>query len=284
MCNYDCEFCFAKWNSPKGVRKTPEIWSVPKVVHKILSELSNRDAVSRKFCEAVTSVRINFAGGEPLLLGDKFLEIIKLAKEMGFETSIITNGSLLYSNSEVYKYIDILGISVDSLDADICRKIGRCDGSDKVLEEEHIKELLATARAENPDISVKFNVTVNMHNYKECVVERLQGFSPNRIKILRQLPFGDNQGISDDMYSEFKRINGRCFGENIVVEDNEDMTQSYLMIDPYGRLFQNGNSDDYIYSGPIHEVGLERALSKIPFDKERFGSRYKNIDKKGDAL
>jgi len=286
MCNYNCSFCFAKWNSPKKVWNVPEIWSNPEIVHKILSELSSKEAISRKFCETVTSARINFAGGEPLLLGNEFLAIVKHVSEMGFETSIITNGSLLNRSRGIYKYISTLGLSVDSLNADTCRKMGRCDRSGTVLELGRIKELLDTARAENPDIAAKFNVTVNEHNHKECVVGRLQELSPKRIKVLRQLPFNGNLGISDEMYSEFKRINEEYFGENTVVEDNEDMTQSYLMIDPYGRFFQNGNVDSggYIYSQPIHEVGLESALSQIDFDVERFGSRYNNTDKKEGVL
>lgn len=299
-CNYRCEFCFAKWGDSKGIWRVintirviinrlfnkksasgkEEIWKDSNVVHKILNALSDRKAAVRKFGESELPIRINFAGGEPLILGGKFLEIVKLAKEMGFETSIITNGSLLCANGVIYKYINLLGISVDSLNADTCRRIGRCDRNGNVLGEEQIKKLLVKARAENPGISVKFNVTVNRHNYKERVVERLQGFSPDRIKILRQLPFNGNPGITDEEYSTFLELNGEFLWENTVVEDNEDMTQSYLMIDPKGRFFQNGNGGGYIYSDPIHEVGLERALSQIRFNKDRFTGRYKDTEKK----
>jgi radical S-adenosyl methionine domain-containing protein 2 len=281
-CNYKCTFCFAKWECPRDNPK--EIWTNLDDVSNLIHELSNKKAAARIFGESERSTRINFAGGEPLLLGNEFLGIIKLTKEMGFETSIITNGSLLNRSLGIYKYIGTLGLSVDSLNADTCRKMGRCDRSGRVLELGRIKELLDTARAENPDIAAKFNVTVNEHNYKECVVGRLQELSPKRIKVLRQLPFNGNSGISDEMYSEFKRINEEYFGENTIIEDNDDMIQSYLMIDPYGRFFQNGNSNGYIYSRPIYEVGLESALSQINFDVERFGSRYNNTDKKEDVL
>jgi len=278
MCNYKCEFCFAKWKNPK------EIWKDQDAVRKILNELSNKEAAYRKFGGTGKPIRINFAGGEPLILYKEFLAIIKLAKEMKFETSIITNGSFLKRNQDIYKYIDMLGISIDSLNTDACRKIGRCDKSGKVLEKEQIRKLLISARAENPDISVKFNVTVNRHNYNECVVEQLQEFTPNRIKILRQLPFRDNQGITEEQWSNFLMLNKRFFGENAIVEDNEDMIHSYLMIDPRGRFFQNGNKEDYIYSDPIHEVGLEKALSQIKFSKEKFMSRYKDTTKNEEVL
>ncbi|MDR2594511.1 MAG: viperin family antiviral radical SAM protein [Fibromonadaceae bacterium] len=277
-CNYKCEFCFAKWDNPK------EIWQDQDAVRKILNELSNKEVVYRKFGGTGKPIRINFAGGEPLILYEKFLAIIKLAKEMKFETSIITNGSLLKLNQDIYQYIDMLGISIDSLNTDTCRKIGRCDNSRKVLEKEQVEKLLIKARVENPDISIKFNVTVNRHNYNECVVEQLQGFTPNRIKILRQLPFRDNQGITEEQWSNFLMLNKRFFGENTIVEDNDDMVHSYLMIDPSGRFFQNGNKEDYIYSDPIHEVGLEKALSQIEFSKEKFMSRYKDTTKNEEVL
>jgi len=272
-CNYRCYFCFAKWVNTK------EIWKDPVAVDKIIGELSNRDALPKEFVESGRPIRINFAGGEPSLLGRRFPRIVKLAKEKGFETSIITNGSLLKAAGEIYKHIDLLGISVDSLNADTCRKIGRCDVSGKVLEYERLKEVIAGARAANPNIRVKFNVTVNKYNYNERIVTLLQAFSLDRIKILRQLPFNGVEGIGDDMFSEFMRLNGGDFGKNTIVEDNEDMTQSYLMIDPYGRFFQNGSGRSYTYSAPIHEVGLERALSQIDFDVEKFGSRYKAVDR-----
>jgi radical S-adenosyl methionine domain-containing protein 2 len=267
MCNYRCEFCFAKWDNPK------EIWKNPNAVRKILNELSNKEAVSQKISEFVESIRINFAGGEPLILCKEFLEIIKLAKEMNFEISIITNGSLLDQNQDIYRYIGILGISIDSLNEGTCRRIGRCDKSGKILAKEQVEKLLTNARAENPNISIKFNVTVNKHNYNECIVEQLQKFTPDRIKILRQLPFGNNPGITEKEYLNFLNVNMEFFGKNTIVENNKDMIQSYIMIDPQGRFFQNGNKD-YIYSEPIYKVGLKQALSQIHFNKDKFMSRY----------
>jgi len=275
-CNYRCYFCFAKWGNSEKI----ELWKDTVAFHKLIDELSDKEVVSGIFGESGRPNRINFAGGEPLLLGHKFLDIVKHAKEKELETSIITNGSLLNTGSEIYKYIDLLGISVDSLNVDTCRQIGRCDRFGKVLEYKRLREVIAGARAINPDIRVKFNVTVNRYNYNERIIGRLQLFSPDRIKILRQLPFNGVSGISDEMFSEFMRLNESDLGKNTVVEDNEDMTQSYLMIDPYGRFFQNGNGHGYTYSDPIHEVGLEKALSQIDFDVDKFGSRYETIDKK----
>ena len=62
-----------------------------------------------------------------------------------------------------------------------------------------------------------------------------------------------------------------------VVEDNQDMVESYIMIDPQGRFFQNSPcSAGYKYSQPILEVGVQKAFEQVNFNPERFLSRYSN--------
>lgn len=61
----------------------------------------------------------------------------------------------------------------------------------------------------------------------------------------------------------------------IFVEDNDVMTESYLMIAPDGRLFQNGH-EEYEYSHPLTEVSIDEALEEINFDQEKFNNRYEN--------
>lgn len=53
------------------------------------------------------------------------------------------------------------------------------------------------------------------------------------------------------------------------------MVQSYLMIDPHGRFYQNRlGGKGYDYSSPILEVGAAQAFTQIPFDLDRFLDRY----------
>ena len=66
------------------------------------------------------------------------------------------------------------------------------------------------------------------------------------------------------------------FEDIISSEDNDEMTDSYLMIDLIGRFFQKsilGNV--YSYSTPIVNTGIEEALNEINFDPEKFHGRYK---------
>jgi radical S-adenosyl methionine domain-containing protein 2 len=268
-CNYSCKFCFAKWN------KATEICEDYEKLEKILENLSQKEAVNNLIGEEITSVRVNFAGGEPLMLKkDIFSKIVIKAKEMGFSTSLITNGSLLKPHLNILKHLDMVGISIDSLDENICKNIGRCSG-ENYLSEQKLTELVKGIRLNYPKIKLKFNIVVSKYNYNTNIVEQLQAFEPNRLKILRQLPFKDKKGITDEQFERFLSINEKFLKlENVVIEDKTDITQSYLMINPQGRFFQNGNENNYIYSEPIHKISIKYALSQIPFRKEKFMSRY----------
>jgi predicted cytidylate kinase len=274
-CNYSCSYCFAKWN------KSPEIWENEEFVDKILKELAQKDVISKKIGENVTQVRINFAGGEPLILGkDVFAKIVMHAKELGFETSLITNGSLLKSHPKIFEYLDMIGISIDSLDENICRSIGRCSGKN-YLSVKKLSDIVDKIRLNNSKTKLKFNTVVSKNNCSTNIIEQLQAFKPDKIKILRQLPFNGEEGITDEQFEQFLNANKKFIQEkNIVIENKGDITQSYLMIDPQGRFFQNGNERDYKYSQSIYKVGLKRALSQIKFSKEKFMNRYKNTPKK----
>lgn len=63
-------------------------------------------------------------------------------------------------------------------------------------------------------------------------------------------------------------------GIQIVPESNHLMTESYLMIDPEGRFFQNTDGI-YTYSESVLKEGLKFALEEIYFDYQKF------LDRKG---
>jgi len=273
-CNYACKYCFAKWSKPKEICHNHEL------VNRIFKELSQKEVISKKFRENVTSLRINFAGGEPLILDKNvFGKIVVRAKKLGFETSLITNGFLLEFHPAIFKHLDIIGISIDSLDEEICKNIGRCSGQN-YLSKEKLSKIVRKIKLNNPRIKIKFNTVVSESNCNTNIIEQLQAFKPDRIKILRQLPFNGEKGIADEQFKQFLNINAKFIRQNVVIENKSDIIQSYLMIDPLGRFFQNGNEYGYDYSQPIYEVGLENALSQINFNKEKFMKRYRNADSK----
>ena len=80
---------------------------------------------------------------------------------------------------------------------------------------------------------------------------------------IRSFPLAFDASCSSDDFSK----------QVIFIENNDAMTESYLMISPDGRLFQNGG-DEYSYSRPITDVSLAEALTDIKFDNTKFDNRY----------
>ncbi|MDK2850078.1 MAG: hypothetical protein PWP03_513 [Candidatus Woesearchaeota archaeon] len=77
---------------------------------------------------------IDFTGGEPLLY-KHIVEAFSLAKDLGFRTTLTTNGTL-YKNYglKLKGLIDILNISLDTLNKERYKEIRGIDALDKVLE------------------------------------------------------------------------------------------------------------------------------------------------------
>ena len=289
-CNYHCKFCFAKWNKPT------EIWSNPENVRKVLANISQHFRSQGYF-----HIRLNIVGGEPILFPERLWNVVETAYSHEMEISIITNGSHLENIRPFAHLISQVGISIDSLDHETNLNIGReCGG--KTIPLETLRQKIEDIRKVNPDIKIKLNTVVSMHNYNEVLVERFAELHIDKWKILRQRPFNGNHGVSDYQFYAFLRnnFNEKFMQANvpehredmltafigcediekpsepqqvIFIEDNDAMTESYLMISPDGRLFQNGNIE-YAYSRPLTEVPFAEALSDIKFDNEKFESRY----------
>lgn len=92
------------------------------------------------------------------------------------------------------------------------------------------------------------------------------------------LPVITNQHMIDD--SEFYNFLKKHDDLQHIIssEDNDEMTHSYLMIDPIGRFFQNSSTScGYEYSSEILTVGASKALMEIFFDVSKFLKRSKLI-------
>ena len=286
-CNYGCKHCFAKWNKPT------EIWSNPANVEKVISNICNHFR-----SHDISHIRLNIVGGEPVMFPERLWNVVKIACKYGIEISIITNGSHLENIRPFAHMISQVGISVDSLEHQTNMDIGReCDG--KTISFETLREKIVCIRNVNPDIRIKINTVVNKENFNEILVDRFAQLHIDKWKILRQMPFNGNKGVSDYQFYAFIKNNYRedlmrtsvpsirsfplafdtgCSSDDfskqvIFIENNDAMTESYLMISPDGRLFQNGG-DEYSYSRPITDVSLAEALTDIKFDNTKFDNRY----------
>jgi len=267
-CNYGCNHCFAKWG------KQREVWDDPDQAEHIIKGIA--DYVDTT-CMIPKRFRLNIVGGEPMMNPDKLWNVVKIAKDCGAEVSMITNGNHLEVIRPIAHMISQVGISIDSFDHETNLKIGRaCNG--KTLSYEEIKDKIKYVQEINPKLKIKVNTVVNKYNFSEQLLYTVLALKPCKWKILRQMPFGENKGISDFMFYSFIRNNYKEFdrhhdGCEITIEDNNAMTESYLMISPDGRLFQNG-STEYSYSRPLTEVSFAEALQDIKFNEAKFDGRY----------
>jgi radical S-adenosyl methionine domain-containing protein 2 len=111
--------------------------------------------------------------------------------------------------------------------------------------------------------------------WKDSLSSVVDTIQPGKWKILRALPVIDqSSSVTDDQFQAFVDRHS-AYRSISVVEDNQDMQESYIMVDPQGRFFQNSPcSAGYQYSEPILEVGAEKAFSQVNFDLKKFSSRY----------
>lgn len=278
VCNYDCKYCFAKWGRPKELHRSLE------QIEKLLDNLSAYFIKGHSSLESelgYETVRLNLAGGEPMMLGSTFFIVLMLAKQKGFKTSIITNGHYLVNSLLDFpkNVLDMVGISFDSQNLSTRKEIGRIDRKGNSLNADDLKIALEGLFKTQKGIKTKINTVVNSLNYEEDFSSLIGELKPYKWKVLQVMPYGDDDLlISKEKFNQFvERHSG--LGLPLFAESNSTMTESYLMIDPLGRFYQNSkNSSGYKYSDSINQCGVENALTQIAFNPKTFLSRYRQVD------
>ncbi len=266
-CNMRCGFCFATFQDvkntilPKGHLPKEEAIKVVKILSNYGFE------------------KITFAGGEPTLC--PWLEdLIRLAKEAGMITTIVTNGTRLTERflRENKNYLDWIAISIDSLEEEANRKIGRAIAGKKPITLDAYKNIIDNIRFYG--YKMKINTVVNRMNYEEDMSEIIRYGKPIRWKILETLPIiGQNDEnidrfvITNEEFQYFLTLHESLKAvTTIVPESIEQIRGSYAMIDPAGRFFDNTTAT-YIYSKSILECGVEDALKAVHYSFEKFNER-----------
>ena len=276
-CNYKCRYCYAKWQDNE--KELIHDW---KRTGKLLDELTSffhPENTSNLLRQSLTwsGIRLNLAGGEPLLYPKSVLRVFAQARSAGMNTSIITNGSRLTSElvTQLAPLVSMIGISIDSADTATNQAIGRVDGRGALMDVQEVATLLSLARVVNPDVQIKMNTVVNALNAHEYLGETLAALSPTRWKVFRMLPVVTNDlAVSTEDFQAFVARHER-HNAVMCVEDNDEMSESYLMIDPLGRFFQNTKGQQgYSYSRPIDMVGGKQAFRDWRFSVGSFTSRY----------
>lgn len=278
-CNFGCRYCYSHWEKPASKRE---------LVHdairsaRLIEELSAFFSPSNRANPLAnefkwTSVRLNLAGGEPLLYERRIVEIAQQARSHGLDLSVITNASRLNNAlmTELAGLLSLFGISVDSSDAARNQLIGRVSRTGQALQLPNLTEMIAHGRALNPTLRLKINTVVNSLNWDENMTELIKQLAPDRWKVLRMLPSTTSDlAVTAEQFKAFVTRHANQ-GLPMCAEDNADMVQSYIMIDPHGRFYQNGTGKSgYSYSMPIPDVGAANAFAQYEFSVSRYLARY----------
>ncbi|ASJ08190.1 hypothetical protein A3L11_02690 [Thermococcus siculi] len=255
-CNYRCSFCFAKF------KEVPEICNDPEKSKLILTKLKEAGVE-----------KINFTGGEPLLCRN-LGELVKYAKELGMATSIVTNGYYLTESAgreflkNYGKYLDWIGISLDSGREEVEKALGRGHG-------DHVRRVIEAVdliRTLYPHIGIKINTVVTKLNHQEDMHWVIKRISPDRWKVFQlKIISGVNEGskplgVTEEEFREFIE---RHEDLNPIAEDNNLMTESYLMMDPYGRFYDEESQLENIRPSLL-DAPFEEAISGVKFDFSKF--------------
>ena len=278
-CNFSCRYCYAHWERAESVKDLVREEHHVRALVQELGRFFHSDGAARQFGLSGAQPRLNIAGGEPLLFPSAVQAAAQQARRVGLRASIITNGSLLTEDlcDSLAPHLDMVGVSIDAGRSRNNKLIGRVDSMGRLLDFEALGRNFEVLRRRNPSLAVKLNTVVNRLNWQSdlsCVVDLVQ---PGKWKILRALPVVDHSmTVTEDQFQAF--VNRHSAYKTIsVIEDNQDMLESYIMVDPQGRFFQNSPcSAGYQYSQPILDVGAEKAFEQVNFNLERFLSRYSN--------
>lgn len=277
-CNYACRYCYSKWHADgSGKELIHDTEGSTALLAEIYRHFAPTPRNHARLGMEWHSVRLSLAGGEPLLYDREIVRIVAQARETGFDVSLITNGSRLTRPliAELAPQLSVLGLSLDSALAAINREIGRADRHSQALLLEDLSEIIALGRKLNPALRVKINTVVNALNFTEDMSPLIRQLSPDKWKVLRMLPtVTSDLSIADHEFAEFVDRH-TLLGNIISAEDNSDMVESYIMIDPRGRFFQNSLSGGgYRYSAPILDTGAELAFRQISWLADKFQARY----------
>ncbi|WP_440889217.1 viperin family antiviral radical SAM protein [Vibrio sp. WZ-1] len=272
-CNYDCHYCYAKWAKPNELHR--DLNELKQVLFKLAKYFLSPNPIQHQL--NYKSVRLNFAGGEPLLLKERFIEALDYAIELGFKVSMITNGHLLSEQfiAEHSHKLDLLGISYDSNSYSRQQLIGRTTRSGNVLSETRLKSIFQQVKEYSPDTELKINTVVNQYNAEDNISDLIGELQPKKWKVLRVLPvFDDIQTISEQQFYGYVERH-ESVAHLMSVENNDSMTNSYLMLSPDGSFFQNGNkAQGYFKSRSVLTTSIDVALAETGFDAEKFALRY----------
>ncbi|MDP2455071.1 MULTISPECIES: viperin family antiviral radical SAM protein [unclassified Kaistella] len=265
-CNMRCKFCFAPFYDAK----------------KLLPKGHLPKEKSLELIQRIADFgfqKITFAGGEPTLC-PWISELIAFAKEKGLTTMLVTNGTRLteeFLNSNK-NHLDWIILSIDSADDETNINSGRAVTGKTPVSLQSYKIFIDAIKKHR--YRLKINTVVHRLNYKELLLELINYAQPERWKVFQVLPIkGENDLhitdfiINDFEFNHFISNHRQLKEEGILIsEDNSEMKNSYVMIDPAGRFYTNKKGMQE-YSSPILETGIKAAYDQMEYSFMNFKKR-----------
>lgn len=268
-CNMRCGFCFATFQDVKREMDLPK------------GHLPKEDCIS--VIDRIAEFgfeKINFAGGEPTLC-PWLPDLIARAKAHRMTTSIVTNGSKITDEwlDALNDSLDWIGLSIDTVDPKKLIRLERAVGGKIPITEAKYLDIIRAVKQHG--IRLKINSVVTSVTWEENFTSFIRLAKPERWKLLQALAVkGQNDAhiadftVTAQQFEAYVHRNRSVEddGISVIPESNTAMTESYVMIDPAGRFFDNAQGA-YRYSDPILKGGVARALKQVSIDPERFRQR-----------
>jgi radical S-adenosyl methionine domain-containing protein 2 len=265
-CNMRCHFCFATYDSvlPAEYRRGLSLDEASRLV-MLLAAGGFR--------------KITFAGGEPTLC-PYLPQVVAAAKAAGLVTGVVSNGSRLTPTlvDALSGNLDWLAVSIDSRQARTNHIHGRLIAGERGIDLDDLVTVLDDFRQRG--VRLKVNTVVTRFNYGEFLLPLIERIRPERWKIMRVLRIdGENDrafaslSVSSRQFEIFLRVNSPAPATiTVAAEDNEDMINTYVIVDPAGRFIDNSGGR-YQASDPLLDVGVQQALSTVLLNEDLFAQR-----------
>lgn len=207
---------------------------------------------------------ITWTGGEALLYKG-FIDLLKIAKENGIKSKLITNGTIVANNNdirEVCDYLDSLTLSIDSIDENINTELGR--GKNHFNNIKIVLEYLKDKK-----LKVNINTVVSKINidHLEDLGNFISNYNVNAWRIFKFIPLRETAKVNKEMFEisaeEFasKKELFESFKNIPKVEyrQDDDFEDKYILIMSNGDVIKTENSVD-IKIGNIFEENLKIIL------------------------
>lgn len=225
---------------------------------------------------------ITWSGGEPLLY-QGIEELLKIASDNGIKNKIITNGILLSQNKNlenIYDYIDLLTLSMDTIDNEINEQSGR--GKNNF---ENIKNILE--RAKSKDIKVNINTVVsklNKNKIKE-LANFLNQYNINAWRIFKFMPLREgaikNKDLFEISHEEFEKVKQSVEEQEgirkIEFREEQDMEDKYVLIVANGDIIKTEEGQD-VKKGNAKKDNIAQFMDESFKEKNKVNLQYKAPD------